>query len=97
MLDAAYRRLYNDLKSFIPESRLATDPLRTLAYGTDSLQPYQVDPLAQVVEQAPVAWQRIEWPMHFIENWDHAKVQAAVDNFIWVAECEEAGEILPRR
>ena len=36
MLDAAYRLFYNDLKSFIPESRLATDPLRTLAYGTDA-------------------------------------------------------------
>ena len=36
MTDALYRRLYNDLKSFIPESRMATDPLRTLAYGTDA-------------------------------------------------------------
>jgi D-lactate dehydrogenase len=36
MPDAAYRRLHNDLKSFIPDSRLATDPLRTLAYGTDA-------------------------------------------------------------
>ncbi len=36
MLDAAYRLFYNDLKSFIPESRMATDPLRTLAYGTDA-------------------------------------------------------------
>jgi D-lactate dehydrogenase len=36
MPDAAYRRLHNDLKSFIPDSRMATDPLRTLAYGTDA-------------------------------------------------------------
>ena len=36
MLDAAYRLFYNDLKSFIPESRMATDPLRTLAWGTDA-------------------------------------------------------------
>ena len=36
MLDAAYRQLYHDLKPFIPESRMATDPLRTLAYGTDA-------------------------------------------------------------
>ncbi len=34
--DSRYRRLYHDLKAFIPESRLATDPLRTLAYGTDA-------------------------------------------------------------
>ncbi len=36
MPDADYRRFYNDLKAFIPESRMATDPLRTLAYGTDA-------------------------------------------------------------
>jgi D-lactate dehydrogenase len=36
MPDAAYRQLYETLKSFIPESRMATDPLRTLAYGTDA-------------------------------------------------------------
>ncbi len=36
MLDAAYSQFYSDLKSFIPESRMATDPLRTLAYGTDA-------------------------------------------------------------
>ncbi len=31
-----YQVLYGQLKSFIPESRLITDPLRTLAYGTDA-------------------------------------------------------------
>ncbi|MFO7713548.1 FAD-binding and (Fe-S)-binding domain-containing protein [Desulfosarcina sp.] len=31
-----YRLFYDQLKSFIPESRMATDPLRTLAYGTDA-------------------------------------------------------------
>ena len=36
MADAAYRQLHAALKSFIPESRMATDPLRTLAYGTDA-------------------------------------------------------------
>jgi D-lactate dehydrogenase len=36
MRDADYRCFYNHLKSFIPESRMATDPLRTLAYGTDA-------------------------------------------------------------
>ncbi len=36
MPDAAYNQLHNDLKSFIPESRMGTDPLRTLAYGTDA-------------------------------------------------------------
>ncbi len=31
-----YTGLYNALKTFIPGSRLITDPLRTLAYGTDA-------------------------------------------------------------
>ena len=36
MPDSTYRRLFDELKTFIPESRLAADPLRTLAYGTDA-------------------------------------------------------------
>jgi D-lactate dehydrogenase len=36
MLPANYNKFYEDLRSVIPESRLITDPLRTLAYGTDA-------------------------------------------------------------
>jgi D-lactate dehydrogenase len=36
MQDAAYRRFVNDIEMFIPDSRIATDALRTLAYGTDA-------------------------------------------------------------
>ena len=36
MLPAKYCKFYQDLRSAIPESRLITDPLRTLAYGTDA-------------------------------------------------------------
>ena len=36
MLDRRYHRFCRDLRPHIPESRLATDPLRTLAYGTDA-------------------------------------------------------------
>ncbi|NVK44379.1 MAG: FAD-binding oxidoreductase [Oceanospirillaceae bacterium] len=32
----AYQAFLQQLKAFIPESRLITDPLRTLAYGTDA-------------------------------------------------------------
>jgi D-lactate dehydrogenase len=35
-LAGAYRELYSRLVSFIPEERLLTDPLLTLAYGTDA-------------------------------------------------------------
>ncbi len=35
-LPAPYDRLYSKLRSFIPETRLIRDPLRTLAYGTDA-------------------------------------------------------------
>ena len=36
MLPGKYQQLYDDLSTFIPEKRLFTDPLRTLAYGTDA-------------------------------------------------------------
>ncbi|MBK7541100.1 MAG: FAD-binding oxidoreductase [Candidatus Competibacteraceae bacterium] len=35
MSPTAYDSLHRDLQAFIPASRLITDPLRTLAYGTD--------------------------------------------------------------
>ena len=36
MLPAAYAALHKDLLAFIPARRIFTDPLRTLAYGTDA-------------------------------------------------------------
>ena len=36
MLAAPYDRLHADLARFMPRERLVTDPLRTLAYGTDA-------------------------------------------------------------
>ena len=36
MLSGNYNRFYNELITFIPSARLITDPLRTLAYGTDA-------------------------------------------------------------
>ena len=36
MLSGNYSRFYKDLSHFIPGTRLITDPLRTLAYGTDA-------------------------------------------------------------
>ncbi len=36
MLVGNYRKLYRDLSSFIPEKRLISDELGTLAYGTDA-------------------------------------------------------------
>jgi D-lactate dehydrogenase len=36
MLDEPYRSVLNDLNHHIPPERLITDPLRTLAYGTDA-------------------------------------------------------------
>ncbi|MEE9429644.1 MAG: FAD-binding and (Fe-S)-binding domain-containing protein, partial [Melioribacteraceae bacterium] len=36
MLTGKYLKLYNELKSTIPEERLFSDELRTLAYGTDA-------------------------------------------------------------
>ena len=36
MLSAVYAAFHNDLLVFVPEDRIYTDPLRTLAYGTDA-------------------------------------------------------------
>ena len=36
MLPKVYQQLHHDLQQFIPAERLITDPLRTLAYGTDA-------------------------------------------------------------
>ena len=36
MLSSVYAVFYSDLLAFIPDSRIYTDPLRTLAYGTDA-------------------------------------------------------------
>ncbi|MCK4986902.1 MAG: FAD-binding oxidoreductase, partial [Desulfobacterales bacterium] len=36
MLPENYNRFYSDLLAFIPNTRLITDPLRTLVYGTDA-------------------------------------------------------------
>ena len=36
MLPNAHQQLHRDLQRFIPAERLITDPLRTLAYGTDA-------------------------------------------------------------
>jgi D-lactate dehydrogenase len=35
-MQARYQALFDQLKTFIPEQRLISDPLRTLAYGTDA-------------------------------------------------------------
>ncbi|MGF7174091.1 FAD-binding and (Fe-S)-binding domain-containing protein [Azospirillum doebereinerae] len=35
MLPVPYERVLTELRAFMPEARLITDPLRTLAYGTD--------------------------------------------------------------
>ncbi|SMH34613.1 FAD-binding and (Fe-S)-binding domain-containing protein [Azospirillum agricola] len=35
MLPVPYERVLTELREFMPEARLITDPLRTLAYGTD--------------------------------------------------------------
>lgn len=35
-MKSEYREFLNCLRQFIPDERLITDPLRTLAYGTDA-------------------------------------------------------------
>lgn len=35
-LTAAYQQFHDEIKAFIPQKRIVTDPVRTLAYGTDA-------------------------------------------------------------
>ncbi len=42
------------------------------------------------------AWQRLQWPTGFEQQWDEKKVQEAIENFLWVAECEDKQQRLPR-
>jgi hypothetical protein len=73
MPDTTYQRFYAALKSFIPESRLATDPLRTLAYGTDAsfyrLIPKVVvraDNEGEVSEALKLAGRRVDHPLNHV-------------------------------
>jgi hypothetical protein len=75
------------------ETRLAPSRLGFVAilYETKGVMTFFVQ-----LSPTRAAWQRIEWEKDFMENWNEQKVKKAIDNFIWVAECENAGKILPR-
>ncbi|RUQ36920.1 MAG: FAD-binding oxidoreductase, partial [Candidatus Competibacteraceae bacterium] len=58
MLSTAHERLHRDLQSFIPAARLISDPLRTLAYGTDASL-YRLIPQLVVRVESEQEMQRI--------------------------------------
>lgn len=58
MLPAAHEHLHRDLQDFIPMSRLISDPLRTLAYGTDASL-YRMIPKLVVRVESEAEMQRI--------------------------------------
>lgn len=43
-----------------------------------------------------VAWQRLDWEMGYLSRWDEKQIQDAINNFLWVANCEEAKAWLDR-
>src|SRR5262245_18126433 len=53
MLAARYDQLQRELERTIPRERLVTDPLRTLAYGTDASFYRLVPKLVAIVESEP--------------------------------------------
>ena len=53
MLSPPYDGLYRDLARFMPRERLVTDPLRTLAYGTDASFYRLVPKIVAIVESEP--------------------------------------------
>lgn len=58
MLSAAHEHLHHDLQHFIPAARLISDPLRTLAYGTDASL-YRLIPQLVVRVESEEEMQRI--------------------------------------
>ena len=58
MLPTAYQHLHRDLQTFIPSARLISDPLRTLAYGTDASL-YRLIPQLVVRVESEEEMQRI--------------------------------------
>jgi D-lactate dehydrogenase len=58
MLSKAYQQLHHDLQQFIPAARLISDPLRTLAYGTDASL-YRLIPQLVVRVESEAEMQRI--------------------------------------
>jgi hypothetical protein len=75
------------------ETRLASSPkgLVAICYETKGLITF----FAQITPTY-TAWQRIEWPVDFHKNWDETKVKKAIENFLWVAECEVKRQYLPK-
>jgi len=43
------------------------------------------------------AWQRRGWPAGYEACWDEKEVAAAIENFLWVAECEEKRERVTKK
>jgi hypothetical protein len=75
------------------EIRLAPSHLGWVAvcYETKGVMTFFVQ-----LNETRAAWQRIEWPTGFDENWDDKRVQEAIANFISVAKREDAREPLPK-
>ena len=50
------------------------------------------------ISPSRAAWQRIEWKSNLRTDWENDKeVQSAIENFLWVAMCEEEKKILPKK
>jgi hypothetical protein len=87
------RHTWAPRETAIPETRLATSRLGFVAicYEIKGRMTFFVQ-----LSHTRAAWQRLEWETNFVENWDEKQVHAAIDNFLWVAECENAGKVLPK-
>jgi hypothetical protein len=77
----------------LAETRLAHSRLGLVAicYETKGVMTFFVQ-----LNEKRAAWQRIEWPTGFDHNWDEKKFREAIDHFLWVAECEDKRQSLPR-
>ena len=91
MLPDRYQRFLADIRAFVPERRLFTDPLRTFAYGTDAsfyrLVPKVVIRAADESEVARIlrAADRLDLPVTFRAAGTSLSGQAVSDSILVVA------------
>jgi D-lactate dehydrogenase len=91
-LPSAYRDFYNECSQFIPSTRIYSDPVRTLAFGTDAsvyrLTPKLVVKVRSVAEMSRILQiaSRLLIPVTFRAAGTSLSGQAVTDSVLLVAE-----------
>ena len=71
----------------------------TVCYETECPETTALITFHAQISEKRMAWQRRPWlrGVDFDKNWDDAAaIQKGIEHFLWVAECEEARDLLPK-